>query len=165
MNKLLLTMCTDIDGVLTYIVSILIELMSFHCKNESVENLANYRALSELVDSKFFKDEDKEAQFEASLLILGSLVPKIKLRLDLINLFMSFLKNTIQIMAGGADEVKDESKHMKIHGHCHVCKNLHRPNKPCTAVVCRGCWGDKCAKAVAAEPYSQSRRKTRSQDS
>ena len=106
MNKLLLTMCTDIDGVLTYIVSILIELMSFHCKNESVENLANYRALSELVDSKFFKDEDKEAQFEASLLILGSLVPKIKLRLDLINLFMSFLKNTIQIMAGGADIIK-----------------------------------------------------------
>lgn len=106
MAKLLNSLCANVDGVLTYVVYVVLDMLKFLCEDGKLDNISQYPYYSELVNSKYLKDADKNSQAESGLLILTLVARHMGQRDDLLKLFENFIQTYSGIISNGVDVVK-----------------------------------------------------------
>lgn len=106
MSKILDQMCLHIDGALTYVTLILLDLMKFLCQGNNGGDLSNHPYASQFADSRFFKEVDSIGQLESSLLTITLLVRNMRGRDDLVKSCIDFITEFSSILANSNDIVK-----------------------------------------------------------
>ena len=95
-GDLIENLCENIDGVLTYIVKITVELMRFLIERAGEDKIdTDFEVLKDLKDSRIFKQCNDIQKMDICLVTLTAIKSKVEKRPDLLNYLDYFLKKYV----------------------------------------------------------------------
>lgn len=106
MAKLLNNLCANVDGVLTYVVYVILDMLKFICEKGTQETLLQYPYYSELLNSNYLKNADSNSLVESGLLILTIIARHLGQRDDLLKLFENFIQSYSVVISNGTNIVR-----------------------------------------------------------